>query len=75
MPCGRSGRGGSDASGTERGDFGMTVEKQFLQYVFFAYSAVFVLIFLFVTNVWRRTRSLQQQVDAMREDEEPEGES
>jgi len=53
----------------------MTVEKQFLQYVFFAYSAVFVLIFLFVTNVWRRTRSLQQQVDAMREDEEPEGES
>ncbi len=53
----------------------MAVEKQFLEYVFFAYSAVFILIFLFVTNVWRRTRDLQQQVDAMRDDEEPEGEA
>ncbi len=52
----------------------MAVEKQFLEYVFFAYSAVFILIFLFVTNVWHRTRGLQQQIDAMRDDEEPEGE-
>jgi CcmD family protein len=53
----------------------VAVEKQFLEFVFFAYSAVFILIFLFVTNVWRRTRSLQQQLDAMREDEDAEGES
>lgn len=53
----------------------MTVEKQFLEYVFFAYGAVFILIFLFVTNVWRRTRSLQLQLDAMRDDEDPEEES
>ncbi len=53
----------------------MTVEKQFLEYVFFAYSAVFILIFLFVTNVWRRTQGLKQQLDAMRDDEDQEGES
>ena len=53
----------------------MTVEKQFLEYVFFAYSAVFVLIFLFVTSIWRRMRSLQQQIDALGDEGDPEEES
>ncbi len=48
------------------------MEKQFLEYVFFAYSAVFLLIFLFVTNVWRRTRHLEQQLSALEGDGEKE---
>ncbi len=50
----------------------MSVEKQFLEFVFFAYSAVFLLIFLFVTNVWRRTRRLEQQLSALEGEGEKE---
>lgn len=50
----------------------MAVEKQFLEYVFFAYSAVFVLLFLYVSNVWRRARRLEQQLSALESDREGE---
>lgn len=50
----------------------MTVEKQFLEYVFFAYSVVFLLLFVFVANVWRRSRRMEQQLAAMEGDREGE---
>lgn len=51
------------------------VERQFLEFVFLAYAAVFILIFLFVTYVWRRTRSLERDLAALRDEEAAEGES
>lgn len=46
----------------------MSVENEFLRFVFYAYSAVFILLFLYVTTIWRRARRLEQALEALGED-------
>lgn len=51
----------------------MSVESQFLRFVFYAYSAVFILIFLYITSIWRRARRLDQTLEALGEDSDKGG--
>jgi CcmD family protein len=38
-----------------------------LSFLFAAYTAIWVLLFLYVTNIARRNRSLQREIDELRE--------
>lgn len=46
----------------------MSVETQFLRFAFYAYAAVFILLFLYVTSIWSRSRRLERALDALGED-------